>query len=135
MTTPDQSEIERESSGERTCDMLQRLGMDGHKWAKEFIKMWNGRVVGYGEVDEGLMIGWFCNAIMQGYDTATHRQEAKYKRLVKAAREAVTDTKQLQGTLPYSTWEELDQALKELETLIAGHMEPMRPLLNEWSKL
>lgn len=42
-------------------DLLARLGMDGAKWAAEFSKR-------YPSVPEDEAIGWFCNAIMAGYD-------------------------------------------------------------------
>lgn len=42
--------------------------MDGQVWAKEFMAsvMRNPRLV----VDEDVMLGWFANAIMAGYDAA-----------------------------------------------------------------
>lgn len=46
------------------------LGIDAQKWAQEFMRIWSGR---WAEVDEGLMIGWFANAIMRGYDEGQHR--------------------------------------------------------------
>ena len=42
--------------------------MDAQVWAKEFIRIKNE--VNF-EIDEGLMIGWFANAIMAGHDAAT----------------------------------------------------------------
>jgi len=46
--------------------MLKRLGMDGDKWAREFIKMFeNGDIK---DIDLDLMRAWFCNSIMAGYD-------------------------------------------------------------------
>lgn len=45
--------------------------MDGMAWAKAFVAM---RFQPH-EIDEGLMVGWFANAIMAGYDTA-HRRAA-----------------------------------------------------------
>ena len=38
--------------------------MDAKVWAQEFRKQ-------HPEADEAEMIGWFANAIMAGYDTAT----------------------------------------------------------------
>lgn len=48
------------------------MGMDAQKWAQEFMRIWSGR---WAEVDEGLMISWFANAIMRGYDEAWKRQQ------------------------------------------------------------
>ena len=47
-------------------DLLLIMGTDGSKWAKEFTKK-------FPDVDEGLMLGWFCNAIEAG-------REAGYKK-------------------------------------------------------
>ena len=41
--------------------------VDANVWAKEFVRIWGHRL---GEVDEALMVGWFANAIMSGYDKA-----------------------------------------------------------------
>lgn len=51
-------------------EFLQAVGMDGKKWADAFMQLWGSRMT---EVDHGLMLGWFCNAIMAGYDEATRR--------------------------------------------------------------
>jgi hypothetical protein len=42
--------------------------MGGALWAKAFCRRFGG--------DEGLMIGWFCNAIMAGWDHAHWKMEA-----------------------------------------------------------
>lgn len=52
--------------------MLQRLGMDGHLWAKEFNK-YAAKLYPSVSLDEGWLIGWFCNAVMAGYDKAKQR--------------------------------------------------------------
>ena len=41
------------------------VGMDGVKWAQAFMQIWGHRL---NEVEEDLMVGWFANAIMAGYD-------------------------------------------------------------------
>lgn len=40
--------------------------MDAAVWAAEFVKL-------HPDADEGMMLGWFANAIMAGYDTACAR--------------------------------------------------------------
>ena len=40
---------------------------DAAVWASEFMRLFGQRL---NEIDEGLMIGWFANAIMAGYDHA-----------------------------------------------------------------
>ena len=42
--------------------------MNARRWAQDFIERWKGYTVGDSTVDEGLMIAWFANAIMCGFD-------------------------------------------------------------------
>ena len=44
--------------------LLERLGTDGAKWADEFRK--TAIKLGYSDMDEGWLIGWFANAIESG---------------------------------------------------------------------
>jgi hypothetical protein len=46
-------------------DLLATLGMDGMKWAQAFRQI-NPDC----SVEDDTMLGWFCNAIMAGYDHA-----------------------------------------------------------------
>lgn len=48
-------------SEEQPADMLARLGSVGFLWAQEFNK--TAVRLGYSEMDEGWLIGWFANAI------------------------------------------------------------------------
>ena len=41
--------------------------MDAVRWAREFMRLFGQRLH---EVDESLMVGWFANAIMRGWDEA-----------------------------------------------------------------
>ena len=50
-------------------DLLAACGTDGHEWAKAFMQHVEKHGPGY--VDEGQMIGWFANAIMNTHDTIT----------------------------------------------------------------
>lgn len=45
--------------------------MDAQVWTKEFMRLFGGKLE---TIDEALMLGWFANAIMAGYDTAMQRQ-------------------------------------------------------------
>lgn len=65
---PAQSAIQMVPVEENTGDMLARIGMDARLWAEEFHK--TAQRLGYQPMDEGWLIGWFANAIMQGYDRA-----------------------------------------------------------------
>lgn len=69
--------------------------MDAQAWAKEFMRIWSGHVIGEGDtVDEGLMIGWFANAIMCGYDASSRNNNKhidKLKGLILLTDPAVSD--------------------------------------------
>lgn len=56
--------------GETPADFLARLGMDGMEWAKAFVQQFEGKSIGYDTSSNGVdeVLGWFCNAIMAGYD-------------------------------------------------------------------
>lgn len=45
-------------------------------WAQEFMQTYKMLFEQEKEIDEGLMIGWFANAIMSGHDHATRRERA-----------------------------------------------------------
>jgi chromosome segregation ATPase len=54
---------------------------DGLLWAREFMQLLNDDTfANNGGVDEALMVGWFANALMRGYDEGAldvHRLEAR----------------------------------------------------------
>lgn len=54
--------------------------MDASLWAKAFVEMHGG--------DEDLMLGWFANAIMRGYDSGTPQLD-KQAEQVRVLREAL----------------------------------------------
>jgi hypothetical protein len=45
---------------------LQAVGTDAKLWADAFMQIWGKRL---NEIDHGLMLSWFANAIMNQYDT------------------------------------------------------------------
>ena len=47
------------------AELLHQLGADGQKWAIAF-KQYNPEC----NVDDGQLLGWFCNAVMAGHDAA-----------------------------------------------------------------
>jgi hypothetical protein len=47
-------------------EMLAKMGTDGSKWAAEFRRI--ALELGYSDMDEGWLIGWFANAIEMGRD-------------------------------------------------------------------
>jgi len=51
---------------ETAPELLQRLGDDASKWASEFRK--KAIKLGYSDMDEGWLIGWFANAIEHSTD-------------------------------------------------------------------
>lgn len=57
-------------------DMSWTRSMDAQVWAQQFVahkkkNKWKNK-----DIDESLMIGWFANAIMAGYDEAVKRTRA-----------------------------------------------------------
>lgn len=45
-------------------DLLDYMGFDARKWAEKFCEIISdGRAI-----DEDMMVGWFANALMVGYD-------------------------------------------------------------------
>lgn len=62
---------EEESVSEETGKDVELYGnMDARVWAKEFVRSQTDQVKagGTGMMDEDVMIGWFSNSIMTGYD-------------------------------------------------------------------
>ena len=51
--------------------------IDAKVWAVEFMNLFGEK---RDAIDEGLMIGWFANAIMNGFDEATRRERKKLDR-------------------------------------------------------
>lgn len=47
-----------------SADLLEQMGTDGAKWAAEFRRV--AISLGYSDMDEGWLIGWFANAIEAG---------------------------------------------------------------------
>lgn len=54
-----------------TVDVLQT--MDANVWAAEFMRLFQDRKE---DIDHGLMLAWFANAIMHGFDEATRKYDA-----------------------------------------------------------
>ena len=46
---------------------------DALMWAREFMKIWQSEPIDV--LDEDLMLGWFANAVMAGYDEARRKYE------------------------------------------------------------
>lgn len=80
------AEMEAERTNENAVEFLNRVGMNGHQWAVEFMSMWGHKL---NEVDQELMVGWFCNSIMAGYDRAMNQQQKKIDELEKTLRETM----------------------------------------------
>ena len=66
--------------------------MDALVWANEFTRRF-GRHLSK-EIDEGLLVGWFANAIMTGYDTAMQKQAGTIGEM---------EMKQFDPSKPYQT--------------------------------
>lgn len=62
------------NDNETGADLLERLGDDASKWAAEFRK--TAIRLGYSDMDEGWLIGWFANAIEHSTDVRWRRSLA-----------------------------------------------------------
>lgn len=63
-------------------DLVKQQSRDAHLWAKSFMSLYGNRL---NEIDEGLMIGWFANAMMAMYDSIHNREIYKLKQQLKRA--------------------------------------------------
>ena len=90
---------------ETSAEFLNRLGIDGQIWAKEFIKLWGKKKK---EIDESLMISWFSNAIMAGYDKGKQKMIEEFKEFLK--RECFKDC--INEECQKEVLERLDEELK-----------------------
>lgn len=67
---------EQEPAQADTGKVLQAMGTDARLWAQEFMETFKKHAGQPPEwLDEGLMIGWFANAIMAGYDNANWKHD------------------------------------------------------------
>ena len=48
--------------------------MDARAWAQEFMRIFGRRL---DEIDDALMVGWFANSIMCGFDEGTRRKSVQ----------------------------------------------------------
>lgn len=88
-------------------DPLQTI--DARVWAKEFCSRFGNETV-----DEALMITWFANAIMRGYDAA----EAKWRPVVEAAKAVVSSAREerVYGySVPVGCVDKLGRLLRDAE--------------------
>lgn len=62
---------EASKSTETDGQLLARLGDDASKWAAEFRQ--TAIRLGYSDMDEDWLMGWFANAIEHSYDLRSRR--------------------------------------------------------------
>ncbi|QNN99116.1 hypothetical protein SEA_FAUST_10 [Streptomyces phage Faust] len=55
------------------ADKFDSSSTDAQYWAQEFMKIWQNEPIDI--MDEEMMLGWFANAIMAGYDEARRKYE------------------------------------------------------------
>lgn len=58
---------------------------DARDWAAEFVRLFGDK---RDQIDEALMLGWFANALMRGFDEHAHRNAAAISDAVAREREA-----------------------------------------------
>jgi hypothetical protein len=71
--------LDRASSGmsKGGGELLDELGLDATKWAEAFERLTPSTGA---SADHEVIVGWFANAIMAGYDEGTRRAIAQQKR-------------------------------------------------------
>lgn len=78
-TTPQWPKWERVSGTDYTAmtgpELLAALQDDGAKWARAFCQ--HAKKLGYGDIDEAWMLGWFANAIESSHDFRKRRTLAR----------------------------------------------------------
>jgi len=74
--TTDHSARELTEAAQETTPSKVPASFDARDWAKEFNTI--AVRLGYSEMDEGWLIGWFANALMRGYDE-TSMKAASHK--------------------------------------------------------
>ena len=85
-----------------TTDLLKSF--DAQVWAREFMCIKASGV----EIDEGLMIGWFANALMRGYDEHRWRETSMIREFCGWLS---ADIPELHGVEVPRLWESLDRFL------------------------
>ncbi|CAH1665458.1 MULTISPECIES: hypothetical protein [unclassified Chelatococcus] len=73
-TDKESADFASESDG----DFLERIGLDAAKWAHEFRTI--AKRLGYSDMDEDWLIGWFANAIERGRDAGREAERAEASR-------------------------------------------------------
>jgi hypothetical protein len=63
------------------------LGVDGKRWASEFRA--TALRLGYSDMDEGWLLGWYANALVAGSDEGERRREAEHDMEIARLREAL----------------------------------------------
>lgn len=72
--------------------------LDALKWAEYFMELFDNR---RDEIDESLMLTWFANAIMTGYDYAKNKADSELSAKLREAFEAGRVDKR--GIIPSTT--------------------------------
>ena len=114
---------------EQPADMLARLGSDGLLWAQEFNKI--AVRLGYSEMDEGWLIGWFANAIENSCNPLRNecdRLREENARLREALKPFADELKEQQVEVPHVTE---DESLIHSYTLRLKHLRTAAAAIRE----
>ena len=91
---------------ESHSDLLNRMGTDAAKWAAEFRQ--TALRLGYSDMDEGWLIGWFANAIVRAQDEvhqASDPQPPPADGLVDWLAEALKELYETHTRAPQHDWD------------------------------
>lgn len=104
-------------SDEHPADMLARLGSNGLLWAQEFNKI--AVRLGYSEMDEGWLIGWFANAIENSCNPLRNEVDALRAELAAERERNRWSTAEVATAQAYQANQRADKAEAERDALRA----------------
>lgn len=83
VSRPEPAEHEHTPSSEAPHHPACTQSFDARDWARDFNA--TAKSLGYCDMDEGWLIGWFANAIMRGFDESERRRDAEHEQAAQDA--------------------------------------------------
>lgn len=97
---------------------------DAMVWAEEFVKLFEAHLVGGDDIDTGLMVGWFANAMATAVSKQTERARAK------TAAIAGPETPTLRAIA-----QAMEQGMTPEEVVASMNLEDQIKMRSEWAEL
>ena len=108
---------------DRAIDPLQTI--DAKLWADEF--MATKQRLGDAEFDHAMMLGWFANAIMRGYDEGKRLGAADAQATIAALQARVKELERVRGELDHA--KKMEAVQKEVADNQTWHVQKLRTLI------